>query len=281
MKHGAPYAGLQRLNEFPLPIYTSSGHAPSVHRLATRFVRAYAFLHETFALTPPVGLLILSPQDWPQYAGFPTYGLTHYDPAQRMVITGSQLGTFWYPILDLIGATSPDVVQDLQVIYPQAHNRVDVTAHVDTWIVHDLGHAFHLSESYWFPRTWLMELFADLCVYTYLALHEPQHLPALETLPHAVRGLPVQVFRYQTLSDFETRYINMEAANYLWYHGQFFAHAQRVYQVAGRHALQRLWRTFVVANVQTVSDTELIALLQTVQPELAQVVRAWPSAAQQ
>jgi hypothetical protein len=37
---------------------------------------------------------------------------------------------------------------------------------VDTYVAHDLGHAFHLAREAWLPRRGLMELFTDLCAYT-------------------------------------------------------------------------------------------------------------------
>ena len=269
------YEGLQLLPEFPFAAYANPGleHTPTT--IAERFARAYRFLSETLETAPSAGLLILSAGDWTRHAAFPTYGLTHYDDGQRMVIAPGHPSTFWHPVIDVVGATSADLVEELRPVYGQPDGHIDLSSHIDLWVVHDLGHAFHLHVAYWFPRKWLMEFFADLCLYTYLATDEPDQLPALETFPHVMSKLPALQFRYRTLHDFEMQYNDMGLENYLWYHGHLFAYAKRVYEAAGIAALQRMWQAFVLANVQEVSDAQLAELLQAVHPDLVQMIEPW------
>ena len=51
--------------------------------------------------------------------------------------------------------------------------------------------------------------------------------------------------------------------------------AQQAFQRAGVQALQQLWQTFVIANVENVSDTALLDLLSQAQPELAHMFSGW------
>jgi hypothetical protein len=124
-----------------------------------------------------------------------------------------------------------------------------------------------------------MEYFADLCSYTYIAVAEPEQLPVLETFPRALHAIDARQLPYHTWHDFETLYgdDNFSLENYLWYHGALFETAKRAYQAAGVQALERLWRGCALANVREISDDQLATLLQQLQPELAQMLRAWPN----
>jgi hypothetical protein len=276
MTNPQPDAGLQIVSEFASPVHCSRGLEAHAHTLAARFQRAHAFFSTLFGISPSVGLVVLSADDWPTYAraSFPIYGFTHYFDAQ--VVTGGPDTTFWQSFVDTITTASPHLVPELRTVYGRPDGRITLTPHIEWWIVHDLGHAFHAHLSYWFPRKWLMELFADLCLYTYVAANEPDYLPRLETVLRLLHQLPAAHFRYHTLHDFDTQYLNMELVNYVWYHGHFFACAKLVYDAAGRSALDRLWRLLVIPNVREVTDTELAALLQDGQPELAQLMQTWP-----
>jgi hypothetical protein len=269
-----PPEKLQRLAEFSCPVDVSAGLHATTRSQAIRFEQAYRFLRETFAATPPIGLMVLSVEDWSTHAhpAFAEYGVTHYDPDRGMVITGGQPAAFWQSLLDSLGAESADLLQELRETHGRPDGSIDLSRHIDLWIVHDLGHAFH----YQFPRRWLMEFFADLCLYAYVAGLEPAQLPALMTLPRVVRKRRTDPFRCRTLSDFEREYINMGLDNYLWYHGLFFAWAERLYTAAGVMLLERLWRTFVAPGVSEMSDTQFIEALRQVHPDLAQMVAVWP-----
>lgn len=276
MTNPQPDTGLQLVPGFASPVHCSRGLEVYAHTLAARFHRAHAFFHTLFGISPSVGFVVLSAEDWPTYARalFPIYGFTHYFEAQ--VVTGGPDTTFWQPLVDAITTTAPHLVPKLRNVYGQPDGRISLTSHVEWWSVHDLGHAFHAHLNYWFPRKWLMELFADLCLYTYVAANEPDYLPRVETVLRLLQQLPASHFRYHTLNHFDSQYLTMKLVNYAWYHGHFFAYAKQVYDAAGTSALERLWRTLVVPNVREVTDTELAELLRSSLPELAHLMQTWP-----
>jgi hypothetical protein len=279
MTHPQDSTELLTLAGFPFPVQSSPDLVEHARRLAERFERAYGFLRQTLAVDPQVGLRVLSASDWPVHAhpAFTDYGLTHFDPTQAMVITGGPGSTFWRAFVDAIAAAVPDLLGELQAVYGQADGQIDLARHIETWIVHDLGHACHIRLDYWFPRVWLMEFFADLCLYSYLASNEPAYLPALETLPRVLSRISPDHVRYHTLPDFDAQYIKLDLTNYLWYHGHLFETARKAYAAGGTGVLERLWQTFALANLREVSDAELAGMLQQVQPEIAQMLRGWPA----
>lgn len=117
-----------------------------------------------------------------------------------------------------------------------------------------------------------MELFADLCLYTYIAVNEPHSLPALQTLPRIIRQAHGERLTVSRLQEFETSYLDLPLGTYFSYHGHFFEQAKRMYITAGVSALQDVWRSFVLADVQNVSDAEVLAMLVQVQPSAVQML---------
>jgi hypothetical protein len=272
------YAGLQHLPAYPFPVYTSPSLLELAGGIAERYQRAYRCYSDILNISPQVGLVVLDAADWPRYAAFPTYGTTHYDYPHRVVVTATEPGTFLQPAIDLIQMYAPAHMPDLVSAYGRTDGSIDLASNVELWITHDLGHAFQLDSGYWFPRMWLMEYFADLCSYAYVALNEPDRLPFVETLPRALRAIEARHVRYHTFDEFEAQYRGGDwtGENYMWYHGYLYETARQAYQVAGIQALQRLWQAFVLDDVREISDAELVGLLQRVQPELAGMFQAWP-----
>ncbi len=271
-------AGLQRLPAFSLPVFASPDLVHFAEGIGARFERAYQCYSDILGTSPQVGLAVISVADWPRYAAFPTYGITHYDYPHRMVVTATEPGTFLQPAIDFIRADAPALVPDLQTVYGQAPD-IDLAPNVELWITHDLGHAFQLDSGYWFPRLWLMEYFADLCSYAYVALNEPDRLPALETFPRTIRAVDARHLRYQTLGAFEQQYHGGDwtIENYLWYHGYLYETAKQAYRAAGIRSIQQMWQAFVVAKVREVSDDQLAEIFQHAQPEVAAMLHAWPA----
>lgn len=269
--------GLERLDGFTIPIYVSQRLIQPAQNLASRFAQAYTFLTSLLPVKPDISLAVLSKHDWARCAPIPTFGITHYDYPHRMVVTAAQPSTFWQPLIERVKEISPALLHDLRTVYGQPDGEIDLTPNVELWMFHDLGHAFHLAVPYWFPRRWLMEYFADLCAYSYVAMNEPDQVPALMRLYHTLHAVEAHHFSYRTLAEFEAHYDKNDWSfeNYLWYHGVLFTKAQQAFERAGVQALQQLWQSFVGANVEQVSDTKLLNLLFQAQPELARMVEAW------
>src|SRR5262245_62575216 len=111
------YAGLQRLDTFSFPTYASVDLIQVASYIAARFERAYSCYSDILGTSPVVGLVVLSAADWPRYAAFSTYGITHYDYPHRMVVTATEPGTFLQPAIDLIQTYAPARMLDLTAAY--------------------------------------------------------------------------------------------------------------------------------------------------------------------
>jgi hypothetical protein len=262
----SPYANLQPLGGFSVPIVINRGIEAQAYRLAERFDGAYQFISSILHITPTIQLALLSSQDWPQYTQSPFYGAALYDYTYRTIVTGTEKTSFWQPIVELMKNTTPALYQKLAKTYNTDDREIDITSHVELWYIHDLGHACHLHENYWFPRKWLMELFASLCLYTYVTINEPTRIAVMEDFLLTVHEMPRHAFFHHSLQDFEKLYTNVGLENYLWYSGYFMWLARELYIRLGVEALRWMWSTFVKNNIHTATDQEITSLFAQIHP---------------
>ena len=269
------YDTLSPLSGFVLPVYASPPVVDHARQLAQRFVHAHTYLSTLLEIPLDIRLALLSQQDWPHYVPMPFYGVAMYDHVHRTVVSGAEPTTFWEPIVEQLQRTAPDLLASLRSVYTTPQGNLDLTPHVELWMIHDLGHACHAHHDYWFPRKWLMELFATLCLYTYIADQEPDLLPITETFFLVLHDLPPALVAHPTLADFETHYITLPLDNYLWFSGHFLHLAQTLYRHFGSRALVQLWQLFVLNRMVDVSDVELIQQVQNAEPDLAKLLGAF------
>jgi len=223
-----------------------------------------------------IRLALLSQQDWPLYVQSPIYGAAIYDYPRRTIVNGAEYTAFWEPILARLQTDAPALLEHLRAVYATPDGSIDLNPHVELWMIHDLGHACHLHHAYWFPRKWLMELFATLCLFTYIADQEPDLLLRAETFMLVLHDLPAQMVDYPRLAEFEERYNTLPLDNYLWFSGHFMQLAHDLYAQFGSAALVRMWQMFVLGKIADVSDLELKQRMIRTDPALAAMLIALP-----
>lgn len=118
----------------------------------------------------------------------------------------------------------------------------------DMLVVHELAHAFHDGVPFVFPRSWLMELFANMALYAFAVAQEPGRRLHFETLPRVAleHGLLKPVAR--DLRYFEAFYPSIEPLTYAWYQFRFTMMAKGVVDAVGPNALRHLWDAFAVPD---------------------------------
>lgn len=198
--------------------------------------------------------------------------MPHFSWFGRKLVVASEPGDFWHGLIDIIQQNVPDRYEQLRQIYGRNNQDIDLSPFFDLLVVHELGHAFQHAGSCQFPRLWLMELYANLCLQAYIETVEAEHLPLLETFPAAMRQLNPSLFEHHSLADFEELYSDVGPINYVWYQAFLHKAAAHTYAAGNVQALQQLWRTF------RVSDAQLLTVLeQQVHPVFAQIPQNWAS----
>lgn len=266
------FSDLTELPEYIFPVYVSPGCVERGRAMATVCQRAHQFFSRTLRAQADITVLVLAPAEWPEYTTYPTYGMPHADTDQQVLIMPGEDNTFWHSMVPPLETLSPEIAAAARSVYGRQGGSIDPSPFFEALSVHELAHLFHGQANVQFPRKWLQELFANLCLHAYVATQQPELLPILETFPRVVLAGGSAQFEYQSLADFERLYTAVGPQNYGWYQCRLHVAARDVFEAGGVAALQRLWQAFV-----PISDVQLTEVLGQVHPQLEQVLTGWSS----
>ena len=260
------HRGLALLPGFPFEVRSSASTREQAGRLAERCARAYSYFGDMLAFRPQCALLVLNRADWSERASNPSYVMPYYD-AGNLFLQGEPSDlTAW---LEAVASSAPPAAaRELDQVYGTAAGRLAPFA--DMLVVHELAHAFHDGVPFAFPRSWLMELFADMALYAFAAAREPGRRLHLETLPRVALEHRLLKPVARDLRYFEAFYPYIEPLTYVWYQFRFTMMAKGLIDAAGPGVLRRLWDAFAV------SDEQLAGVLGgQVHPAAGQWLASW------
>jgi hypothetical protein len=240
------HQGLASLPGFPFEVRTSASTREQAGRLADRCGRAYSYLAEVLAFRPRCALLVLNRADWSERASNPSYVMPYYN-AGNLFLTGEPSDlTAW--LEEVASSAPPAAARELDQVYGTGADRLKPFA--DMLVVHELAHAFHDGVPFVFPRSWLMELFADMALYAFVVAEEPDRRLHFETLPRVALEYRLLKPVARDLRYFEAFYPYIEPLTYVWYQFRFTMMAKGVIDAAGPNVLRRLWETFALTDEQ-------------------------------
>jgi hypothetical protein len=260
------HQGLASLPGFPFEVRTSASTRDQAGRLAGRCARAYSYLADMLAFRPRCAVLVLNRADWSERASNPAYVMPYYS-AGNLFLTGEPSDlTGW--LEQVAGTAPPAAARELDQVYGTGADRLAPFA--DMLVVHELAHAFHDGVPFVFPRSWLMELFANMALYAFAVAEEPDRRLHFETLPRVAleHGLLKPVAR--DLRYFEAFYPYIEPLTYVWYQFRFTMMAKGLVDAAGPAVLRRLWDAFALSDEQLAG-----ALGGRVHPEAGRWLASW------
>jgi hypothetical protein len=258
--------GLDSLSGFPFDVYTSASTREQAGRLADRCARAYAYLGDLLAFRPRCALIVLDRADWSQRASSSLYGMPYYD-AGNLFLAGEP-SDLTARLEEVTRSAPPAAARELEQVYGTGADRLAPFA--DLLIVHELAHAFHDGVPFVFPRSWLMELFADIALYAFVVAEEPDRRLQLETLVRVALEHHLLKPVARDLRYFEAFYPGIEPLTYVWYQFRFTMMAKGLVDAAGPDVLRRLWDAFAL------SDEQLADVLGgRVHPAASQWLASW------
>ena len=247
-----------------LPTFASAGlekRAVAIGRIAAD---SYAYLADLLAVRPEAQVLVLSEADWASRSSVPLYGLPNAD-AGTLTVAGTE-APFWSEA----GSMVPDADRpELEAVYGAPDGSVTFGPFFDLIAVHEVAHLF-VSGTVHFPRLWLEELFANLCLHAWIERRAPTSRAALLALPRLGARARPEMFDYRTGDDFEREYLAMSGPNYAWFQFRLQMVAASVYEAAGEPAVVRLFNTFRLDK-----DALTTLLADAVDPTLAAFARVF------
>ena len=112
---------------------------------------------------------MLNRADWSERASNPLYGMPYYS-AGNLFLAGEPSDLI-ARLEEVASSAPPGAAQVLDQVYGTGAGRLVPFA--DMLVVHELAHAFHDGVPFVFPRSWLMELFANMALYAFVVANEP------------------------------------------------------------------------------------------------------------
>jgi len=262
----AKHQGLAPLSGFPFEVFTSASTREQAGRLADRCAKAYLYLGDLLAFRPRCALVVLNRADWSERASNPLYGMPYYS-AGNLFLAGEP-SDLTARLEEVASSAPPGAAQILDQVYGSGADRLVPFA--DLLIVHELAHAFHDGVPFVFPRSWLMELFADMALYAFVVAEEPGRRLPLETLPRVALENHLLKPVARDLRYFEAFYPYIEPLTYVWYQFRFTMMAKDLVDAAGPSVLRRLWDAFAL------TDDQLAGVLGSrVHPAAGQWLASW------
>ena len=262
----AKHQGLASLPGFPFEVRTSASTREQAGRLADGCARAYSYLGEMLAFRPQCALVVLNRADWSERASNPTYGMPYYS-AGNLFLAGEPSDLI-ARLEEVAAAAPPEAVQVLDQVYGTGAGRLAPFA--DLLVVHELAHAFHDGVPFVFPRSWLMELFANMALYAFVTAKEPDRSLQLETLPRVALENHLLKPVARDLRYFEAFYPYLEPLTYVWYQFRLTMMAKDLVNAAGPNVLRRLWDAFALPDEQLAD-----VLGSRVHPAAGQWLASW------
>ncbi|MFZ1288174.1 MAG: hypothetical protein WAR57_14175 [Candidatus Phosphoribacter sp.] len=266
------YPTLNRLDDFPFPVFVSHGCEERARFLAARTARALDWLGQVTGKTRRPVLVVADEQDWPTVCEVPIYGIPFSLPDK--LGTSPTPAPWWQEYVNTLQPhlSEPNAAR-LAVTFGDPH---DFTELADLIITHEATHLFHqihpetfASE---FPTDWVMELFANLGMHGYLATHEPDRLPLLTAMADATIDAGHQSWGLQDLA-LMGQSMQTSVSNYVWYEFRLIRLAEQLWNANGEDGLLDYQR---LLGQPKLTHDQVVDRLAQLEPAVAEAVRQWP-----
>jgi hypothetical protein len=224
-----------------LPTFASPGVEDRAAGIGAIASDSYDYLCGLLGFRPEVQVLVVNEADWPRVSDA-LYGLPNASNG-TLVVAGAE-PPLWASFGEMVApADRPELVD----VYGDADGTLRFGPFMDLVAVHEVGHVFHEGTQH-FPRLWLQELFANLCLHAWVAERSPQDLEILTTLPRLAGKAPAGIFEHSSSDDFERLYSGVGGPNYVWYQFRLQVQAAELYDRAGAASVRRLFDAFRLDN---------------------------------
>jgi hypothetical protein len=244
-----------------LPTFASPGVEERAEAIGRIAADSYDYLAGQLGFRPEAQVLVVNDADWPRVTEQSTYGLPN-EFNGTLVVAGTD-APMWDSFAEMV---QPDDRAEFDAGY-RVDGSVRLGPFMDLIAVHEVAHLFHEGTQH-FPRLWLQELFANLCLYAWVMDRSAGDLDTLMTVTRLAAKAPREAWAHSSRDDFERLYSRVGGPNYVWYQFRLLVEAGALYDRAGTSVVRRLFDAF------RLDDDALAARLEEeVDPGLAAVSR--------
>lgn len=261
------------IDGFAMPVLVSPGHEQRGRSIAALADRAYTWLAAATDRRPPFTLYVVDRDDWDSVAEIPLYGMPQTFPGK--VITSPEPADWW---VEYVRELHPHLPPTTRTQITKAFgDPPDFTTLADLVVTHEVTHLFHeIDPITWaseFPADWVMELFANVGMWGFLAEHDPHQLELLSAMTAAARAVDPEIWAMQDLASMGQSMEN-GVSNYLWYEFRLIGLAESIWSAGGTQAMLTFQRTLGDPMLDSEAVAERLGLID---PDSAHAIRQWPS----
>jgi len=220
---------------------------------------SYEYIAALLGFRPEIQVLVVTEADWSRVTETPIYGLPNAGNG-TLVVAGDE-PALWAAFADMV---QPEDRPEFDAVYGTPDGSFRLGPFMDLVAVHEVAHVFHQGTQH-FPRLWLQEFFANLCLHAWVADRSPADHPILTTLPRLGAKAPPEAWAHSSREDFESLYGGVGGPNYVWYQFRLQVEAGALHDRAGTGVVRRLFDAFHLPD-----DALARRLAAEVDPGLAQ-----------
>ena len=263
---------LVSLDDFAMPVLVSPGDEERGRAVAALADRSYSWLCEATGRRPRFTLHVVGRDHWDSVADVPVYGMPQAVPEK--VVTSPDPADWW---LDYWDAIRPQLsTSTLGAIAAVFGDPPDFTTLADLVITHELTHLFHeIDPETWaseFPADWVMELFANIGMWGYVAEREADRLTLLSTMVDAAREVDPASWPMRDLPHMGQS-MQVSIPSYVWYEFRLIELAASIWNGGGTEAMLTFQR--MLGDPALDPDT-VVERLSRIDGPSAAAVRVWP-----
>lgn len=284
-------SGLELLRGYPLEVRYSAGSVERARIAANVTSRAYVYFSYLFSgVEPDIAMVVADEADWSsrQPYGLPFFNDDDDQIRPGIVVIPAGSGDFWIAMGEDLREANPPGYARLLALYPDGVGGVNLQAFFDLVTIHELGHAFEVLGDLALPTFWLGEIFANLCLHSFIATEQPESLGTLEGLSivgsQSTRlDARMRAEGFTTLEELEVHYTGggdpMSPLNYVWYQYRWQRIAAAMFNADGQDGLVRFWNFFRARERLSAGETtpaQFARLLRDeVSESLGRAVETW------
>lgn len=235
------HEGLTELeSNHPFKTLYSNGQIEQAKKQNALISEAYEFLSEIMGSKKDFCLLVIEGKDWEKNAYSPVVGMPEYYKGNLIVGAGQSDMALGYE--EMIKSFPEEMTIDLTKTYTNDLGEFDMRLFFDKLSIHELTHNFQdpeNQEGYSMSR-WLEELHANMGLYAFYKSQRPNELKYINTLVDFSIENPPPNIKYQSLSDFDLHYYEMDPGNYGFYQMKFTKYGQKIIDSLGSSILKPL-----------------------------------------
>lgn len=224
----------------PFKILYGNGEITYAKKQTALIDEAYLFLSEIMGPKKDFCLLVIAGKDWDKNAYSPITGMPEYYKGNLIVGAGQNDMASGYE--ELIRSFPEVLTSDLIKTYTNDAEAFDMRLFFDKLSIHELTHNFQdpkNQEGYSMSR-WLEEVHANMGLYAFYKTKRPKELKYINTLVDFSIENSTPSIKYQSLSDFDKHYFDMDPGNYGFYQMKFTGAARMLIDSLGNDILKPL-----------------------------------------